>query len=74
MDDLRPYIAHGCLERPLVDVDRCAGELDTAQRRLALIDERIARLRELRDRLARHSDGVAAAVTESVRPEDGPRS
>lgn len=52
--DVLQYIEHGCLDRPLAESPRCTGELDTARKRLSGLDERIARLQSLRDRLATH--------------------
>ncbi|MCX5206454.1 MerR family DNA-binding protein [Streptomyces sp. NBC_00237] len=61
-EDVAQYLAAGCLDRPLADSPRCAAELRTAQRRLAGVDERIARLQEARGRLAAHHASVRSGV------------
>ncbi|WP_445397154.1 MerR family transcriptional regulator [Streptomyces sp. LE64] len=61
-EDVRHYLERGCLERPLTDGPRCSGELDTVRHRLESLDDRISRLRELRDRLVRHRAEVEASL------------
>ncbi|MEU0687845.1 MerR family transcriptional regulator [Streptomyces uncialis] len=61
-EDVLHYLERGCLERPLAQTPRCAGESVTIHKRLESLDHRIARLQELRDRLALHSATVDAAV------------
>lgn len=53
--DVRQYLMAGCLEQPLTAASRCAGERETARRRLARVDELIARLQRTREKLAEHS-------------------
>ncbi|MFI2211054.1 MerR family transcriptional regulator [Streptomyces sp. NPDC020141] len=62
VDDVLQYGAAGCLDRPLDADARCAGELDTARRRLESLDERIERLRALRERVARHGEHLTASL------------
>ncbi|WP_171163357.1 MerR family transcriptional regulator [Streptomyces sp. I05A-00742] len=61
-EDVLHYIAAGCLDRPLGESPRCAAELDTVKRRLAGLDDRLTRLRELRDRLSRHGAGLESEL------------
>ncbi|MFJ4768197.1 hypothetical protein ACIP88_03615 [Streptomyces uncialis] len=61
-EDVLRYLERGCLERPLAQTPRCVGESVTIHERLESLDHRIARLQELRNRLARHSATVDAAV------------
>jgi MerR family transcriptional regulator, copper efflux regulator len=61
-EDVRHYLERGCLERPLAETPRCAGELHTIHKRLESLDSRISRLQELRDRLARHSAPLEATT------------
>ncbi|MCX4662243.1 MerR family transcriptional regulator [Streptomyces uncialis] len=68
-EDVLHYLERGCLEQPLAQTPRCAGESDTIHRRLESLDHRIARLQELRDRLARHSATVDAAVDSRQTPK-----
>ncbi|GAB3494653.1 MerR family transcriptional regulator [Nocardiopsis coralliicola] len=62
LDGIRGYAADGCLDAPLDEGPRCAAELDTAHHRLAAVEERLARLQRVRDRLARHTAEVARSV------------
>lgn len=60
--DVLHYIENGCLDQPLIESPRCAGELDTARERLSGLDERISRLQSLRERLAAHQTAVAHSI------------
>lgn len=66
--DILHYIENDCLDRPLVESPHCAGELDTAQKRLSELDERITRLQSLRERLAAHH----TAVSQTIEQDDPP--
>lgn len=70
IDDLRDPVTNTCLDRPLTDAPRCAEQLETAQRRLAGLDERIERLQTLRGRLA----GYSADLESTLAPTEEPRS
>lgn len=68
--DIAHYVENGCLDRPLDESPRCSGELDTARERLSRLDDRIARLQSLRERLALHH----SELTSSVVPDEGGKS
>ncbi|MCT2590298.1 MerR family transcriptional regulator [Streptomyces sp. N2-109] len=61
-DDVLLYLSAGCLEHRLTDSPRCAAEVETAQRRLAGLEDRIARLQQVRDRLVQHCAELEEAV------------
>ncbi|MDT0444205.1 MerR family transcriptional regulator [Streptomyces johnsoniae] len=69
--DVFHYMAEGCLERPLAESPPCTGELDTVRRRLAGLDERLAHLQKLRDRLAEHSATLEASIGVALDPARG---
>ncbi|QVQ52788.1 MerR family transcriptional regulator [Spiractinospora alimapuensis] len=75
VDDLRGPVMDTCLDRPLADTPMCANKLETARRRLAGLDERIERLRRLRERLARYNaelEATAALGAEDPNPAGSP--
>jgi len=57
-DDVRQYLAEGCLDAPLGKAPRCAAELETVHHRLQKMDVLIARLQSVRERLAEHAETV----------------
>ncbi|MER7412958.1 MULTISPECIES: MerR family transcriptional regulator [Streptomyces] len=61
LDDVRPPLEKGCLDTPLRQSPQCAEMLALATDRLAALDERIAALRTLRGRLAKHIDETTTA-------------
>ncbi|WTK79677.1 MerR family transcriptional regulator [Streptomyces sp. NBC_01511] len=61
-EDVLLYLSAGCLEHRLTDSPRCSAELDAAQRRLAGLEDRIARLLQIRDRLVQHSAELQDAI------------
>lgn len=67
-EDVLHYLERGCLEQPLAQT-RGVRASDTIHKRLESLDHRIARLQELRDRLARHSATVDAAVDSRQTPK-----
>lgn len=67
--DVIHYIENGCLDRPLAESPPCPAELDTVQDRLSGLDERIARLQSLRERLASHRTELANAIEAERVPE-----
>lgn len=68
IDDLRDPVMNKCLDKPLADTPRCVEQLETAQRRLAGLDERIERLRTLRGRLAGYSADLESALDPAEEP------
>lgn len=66
LDEVRPALLDGCLDVPLRESAYCADELRRATDRLSALDDRIAALQGLRDRLVRHID-----ETVTRRPVDG---
>jgi len=67
--DVIHYIENGCLDQPLTESPRCPAELDTVQERLSGLDERIARLQSLRERLVSHRAELANAIGSGRVPE-----
>ncbi|WP_308283970.1 MerR family transcriptional regulator [Streptomyces buecherae] len=67
VEDIRPALEQGCLDVPLRERAGCADALRTATDRLAALDERIAALHGLRNRLAHHIDEVRSTA-EPPRP------
>ena len=67
--DVIQYIENGCLDRPLAESPPCSAELDTVQERLSGLDERIARLQSLRERLVSHHTELAHAIEAEKVPE-----
>ncbi|MDJ1130542.1 MerR family transcriptional regulator [Streptomyces iconiensis] len=61
-EDVLLYLSAGCLEHRLTDSPRCSAELDAAQRRLMGLEDRIARLQQIRDRLVQHSADLEDAI------------
>ncbi len=61
-EDVLLYLSAGCLEHRLTDSPRCSAELDAAHRRLAGLEDRIARLLQIRDRLVQHSTELQDAI------------
>jgi DNA-binding transcriptional MerR regulator len=61
-DDVRLYLSAGCLEHRLTDSPRCSAELAAAHRRLAGLEDRIAQLLQIRDRLVKHSAEIRDAI------------
>jgi len=62
VDDIRLALDEGCLNQPLDTLPLCAGALEAAASRLAVLDQRIGALRELRERLAAQLSRTRAAV------------
>ncbi|GHD15683.1 hypothetical protein GCM10007147_03330 [Nocardiopsis kunsanensis] len=67
--DVIHYIENGCLDRPLAESPHCPAELDTVRERLSGLDERLARLQSLRERLASHHAELACAIGPEQAPE-----
>ncbi|MFE6719675.1 MerR family transcriptional regulator [Streptomyces albidoflavus] len=71
-DDVLLYLSAGCLEHRLTDAPRCSAELDAAHRRLAGLEDRIARLMQIRERLIQHSAELQdAIVSQYAQPAAG---
>ncbi|MDT0264738.1 MerR family transcriptional regulator [Streptomyces sp. DSM 44915] len=61
-EDIRPHLESGCLDTPPARAAHCQGELGAIHARLGTLNELIARLEAVRDRLAEHAATVEAAV------------
>lgn len=62
--DVLPQIEEGCLDEPLRDLPHCQAELAPIEARLGTLDELIARLQGVRERLRAHADEVSGALRE----------
>ncbi|NKY49417.1 MerR family transcriptional regulator [Nocardia vermiculata] len=60
LDDVRPALKKGCLDVPLRQSPFCNEQLSVASDRLTTLDNRIAALQRLRERLAKHIDETMA--------------
>ncbi|GAA1553317.1 MerR family transcriptional regulator [Brevibacterium picturae] len=66
-EDVRQHAESGCLDEPLDEVGHCDGELAPIQARLDTLDELIARLEAVRERLSEHARSVEASLNRTQR-------
>ncbi|GAA1488229.1 MerR family transcriptional regulator [Brachybacterium sacelli] len=66
-EDVRQHAESGCLDEPLDEVPHCNGELAPIEARLHTLNELIARLEAVRERLSEHARSVEASLNHTDR-------